>query len=142
HTLDLQFDYLTAWSGQLGISERSPENKTWEITVAPGNSIPLGQSVGIAAEIVPYVSRTRSRTELRLEERCELRLRTESPPSFLDFEALISAVRILLTFAAGQAAHPRQMKAKTPIKTAELKGKPLWQEIEVIRSVHIPKDLR
>jgi hypothetical protein len=142
HTVDLQFDYLTAWAGQSGITERSAANNTWEVTIAPGNSVPLGQSEEITTELVPYVFHNRSRTELRLEERCELRLHADSPRSFPHFDALISAVRILLTFAAGQAAHPRQTKAQTPDKTAEINGKPLWREIEMIRAIHIPRDLR
>src|SRR5437867_3453711 len=55
HTVDLQFDYLTAWAGQSGITEQRAANNTWEITVAPGNSVPLGQSEGITTELVPYV---------------------------------------------------------------------------------------
>ncbi len=142
HTLDLQFDYLTAWAGQSGLSQRALENHKLEIIVAPGNSIPLGQSKGITIELVPYVFHNRSRTDLKLEERCELRLHAEKPRSLTDFEALISAIRILLTFAAGQAAHPQLTKGRTGEKTAEIQGTPLWHEIEVIRTIQVPKDLR
>lgn len=139
HTLDSEFDFLAAWAGQSGVTQtHNNESHSSQITISPGESVPLGESEGIGIELVPSIFQRHSRQSLTLQENCELRLRSGLDRPFPDFERLISSFRTLLTFAAGEAAHPGRMIGKTREKTAEIQGHPVWHEVEIVRQVRVP----
>jgi len=134
HTLDVEFDYLTAWAGQRAINESyGPADYSSQITVTPPASVGLGTYDGITAELVPWVIHNRSRHELTLQERCDLRLHSDRPRPFAEFESILSSFRILLTFATSEAAQIKRLVGQTEDKVTEVGGKPVWGEVEVIR---------
>jgi hypothetical protein len=142
HTLDAEFDYLTAWAGQTSISESyDPQNYSSHITVTPPASVSLGTHNEITVELVPLVIHNRSRHELTLQERCDLRLRSDRPRSFAEFESILSSFRILLTFASSEAARINRLVGRTEDKVAEVQGQPLWHEVEIVRHANsrLPK---
>src|SRR5437870_5645114 len=138
HTLNVEFDYLTAWAGQTGISQvHDNQNKSSQIVVAPPSSIALGDFNGIQIELVPWVNHSFSREKVTLQDRCGLRLKSEHARSFLDFEPLISSFRTLLTFAVGEPAHTGRVVGHTEDKITEIQGSPLWREVEIIRELKV-----
>lgn len=143
HTLDSEFDFLAAWAGQSGVTQtHNSESHSSQITITPGESVPLGGSEGISIELVPSILQRHSRQSLTLEENCELRLRSGQDRPFPQFERLISSFRTLLTFAAGEAAHPGRMIGKTGEKTAEIQGHTVWHEVEIVRQIRVPPRAR
>src|SRR5439155_8018660 len=125
HTLDTEFDYLTAWAVHTGITQsHNAENYSSQIIITPGPSVALGEFDGISIELVPWIFQSQARENLTLQERCELRLHSKQGLPLPQFEELISSFRTLLTFAAGEAAHPGRMTGKTSDKTAEIEGIP------------------
>ena len=133
-SVDAEFDYLTAWAGQTSISESyDPQDYSSQITVTPPASVGLGTHNEITIEVVPWVIHNRSRHELTLRERCDLRLRSDRPRSFAEFESILSSFRILLTFASSEAARINRLVGKTEDKVADVQGQPLWHEVEIVR---------
>jgi hypothetical protein len=139
HTLEIDFDYLTAWAGQTGLIQTFDEKtKNSQITIEPPPKINLGKADDVQVDIVPVISQSHSSGEIVLREHSEFQLRTDSPKPYSHFESVAAKLRTFLTFAAGESAYPIRVKGLTDTKDTEIDGNPIWQEIEIIREINLP----
>ena len=144
HTVDVEFDYLAAWTAESGITEKhNPERRGSVISVEPALPIHLGNANGIDITIEPYVSQTHSRNGIVLRDSAQLRLRSPDSRPYQDFQLLIGSFTRLLTLAVGEPAPPTRTVGSTSEKAHEVEGKPIWREVEIIRqrTKVAPKDI-
>jgi hypothetical protein len=135
HTVKVELEHLSAWSQLKGITQgHDAAQNTRTITLALPETVQLGEKDAIGIKVVHWVSASHTTDGMQLKEWSQLQLKAESAKEFRCFESLIRSFQKFLTLAVGEPARTTRISADTSDKTAEVNGKPVWREIELIQS--------
>lgn len=143
HTVNLDFAYLTEWSQIQSIRQTYDGNtRTWTLTMKPAERVQLGNARGIEIVVVPFTNHHDTGHSTTLKEYCQLRLISKEARPFFEFEPIIASFSQFLSLAVGEPAKCTKVTAKTPVQLMEIDGRPVWKEIEVIRTYSLEREFR